>query len=123
MSKNLVCWKCGAGVDFEGRFARLETCRQCGAELHACVMCTFYDPHHAEACNEERAEPPGVKDRANFCDYFAPRPEAFQGRNTSAEAAARAQLDVLFGGGEATAPAETDEARQALDALFKSRDA
>lgn len=117
---DLVCWKCGAATDSNGGFSRLETCRQCAAELHVCLMCTFHDPHYAEACREERAEAPIAKDRANFCDYFQPRPHAFSGNHTDANAAARAQLEALFGGGQTTSTTKPDEARQALDALFKN---
>ncbi|MGE0079725.1 MAG: hypothetical protein AB7U81_00340 [Thiohalomonadaceae bacterium] len=120
MNESLVCWKCGAAIETDGRFARLEACRQCGAELHVCAMCAFHDPRLVEACTEERAEAPVVKDRANFCDYFRPRPHAFSGNRAGAEAASRAQLEALFGGGQAAAPAEPDEARRALDALFKN---
>lgn len=119
MNDPLVCWKCGAPLDVEGHFARLEACHQCGAELHACVMCVFHEPHRSDACGEERAEPPSVKDRANFCDYFQPRPDAFRGRAAPTETTARSQLDALFGGGGAAAPSQDDDARRALDALFK----
>jgi len=118
----LVCWKCGTSLEIRGRFSRLEACRQCGAELHACIMCMFHDPHHAEACTEERAEPPGVKDRANFCDYFQPRPQAFGGMVTDTNAAARAQLDALFGGQASAPQPAADETHAALEALFKPKE-
>lgn len=119
VNEGLVCWKCGAAITTDGRFSRLETCRQCAAELHVCLMCSFHDPRHAEACREERAEAPSAKDRANFCDYFQPRPHAFSGHRADANAAARVQLEALFGGSAPTSNSEPDEARRALDALFK----
>jgi hypothetical protein len=37
------------------------------------------------------------KERANFCDWFKPRPRAFDAAGASAEAAAKAAIDGLFG--------------------------
>jgi len=118
MNEALVCWKCGTAWQGSGRFARLEACRHCGAELHVCVMCGLYDPHTAERCREERAEPPRDRTQANFCDYFVARPGAYTGEQPT-DTGARSALDALFGTGTVLAKAADDEARSALDALFK----
>lgn len=94
---SLVCWKCGAplaGVPMP--LSRLSECLNCRAELHVCRMCRFYDPHKAESCAEERADPPLDKRRANFCEYFEPRTGAFQPRDTSSAEHARTALEDLF---------------------------
>lgn len=94
----IVCWKCGAaltGVPMP--LSRLSECLSCHVELHVCRMCEFYDPHKAESCAEERADPPKDKQRANFCEYFEPQKDAFQPADTSAADRARAELEKLFG--------------------------
>jgi hypothetical protein len=62
-------------------------------------MCLDYDPGVADACREDRAEPPSNKEVANFCEYFRPRLDV-QSQDEQAldkGAAARAKLDSLFG--------------------------
>lgn len=121
----LVCWKCGAALDDVLQpLRRLEECKACGAELHVCRLCEFFEPRVARSCRETIADEVKNKERANFCDYFKPRPGAYQSRNVGAVDAARSQLDSLFGGGAGAAPAakdakvEADRARAALDQLF-----
>ena len=94
----LRCWKCGASLaDYTLPIRRLEECRACGAELHACRMCEFYDTGVAKHCRETVAEEVKDKIRANFCDYFHPTPAAYRPEETSAADRARAQLEALFG--------------------------
>ena len=85
----LVCWKCGASLaDLTLPLLRLEECRKCGAELHVCKLCEWYSIAVAKHCREPIAEEVNDKERANFCDYFKPRPDAFTAmplaRNSSA---------------------------------------
>ncbi len=115
----LVCWKCGHSLaDLSLPLRRLEECRACGAELHVCRLCEFYDIGVAKSCREPIAEEVKDKTRANFCDYFRPRPGAFTPAGDAADRA-RAELEAMFGGGAegaATDPAEA--ARDELNALF-----
>lgn len=93
----LVCWKCGAPLkDVPMPLSRLSECLVCHSELHVCRMCKFYDPSKAESCTEERADPPKDKQRANFCEYFEPRANAFQPGDTSATDRAKSELEKLF---------------------------
>ena len=93
----LVCWKCGASLrDVPMPLSRLSECLACRTELHVCRMCELYDPRKAESCHEPRADPPKDKLRANFCDYFQPRTDAFQPRDDSAADKARQELAGLF---------------------------
>ena len=95
---SLVCWKCGAPLtDVPMPLSRLSECLQCRAELHVCRMCGFYDPRKPESCAEERADPPKDKQRANFCEYFQPKTNAFQSRDDSAVTQAKDELERLFG--------------------------
>jgi len=94
----LRCWKCGASLaEYTLPLRRLEECRACGAELHACRMCEFYDTSKAKHCREPVAEEVKDKAVANFCDYFLPTPAAYQPEAMSAAERARAELEALFG--------------------------
>ncbi|HLS80931.1 MAG TPA: hypothetical protein VK025_05960 [Steroidobacter sp.] len=121
MSDQLICWKCGASLaDYTLPLRRLEECRKCGAELHVCRMCEWYSTAVAKHCREPMAEEVKDKERANFCDYFKPRPDAWTGGSPQDSAArARSELEALFGGPSAeSAPSPADRARDELEALF-----
>jgi hypothetical protein len=98
MGHGLVCWKCGASLeDYSLPLRRLEECRACRAQLHACRMCVEYDTQYAKHCREPTAEEVRAKDQANFCDFFKPRPDAYDAGGMDAAAKARAELERLFG--------------------------
>ncbi len=125
MTKNLLCWRCGASLDeVILPLSRRETCRACGAELHVCRLCTFFDPRITGGCREERAEDVRDKERANFCDWFTPHPDAYRPRDQAAARSARAQLEALFGetpapGSDEDAPkTDAQRAREELERLF-----
>lgn len=104
MSADLVCWKCGASLkDLSLPLRRLDECKQCHAELHVCKLCEWYSTAVAKHCRETVAEEVKDKERANFCDYFKPRPAAFSNASTTAADRAKAELDALFGTNNATA--------------------
>lgn len=113
----LVCWKCGASLAaLTLPLRRLEECPACEAELHVCLLCEFYDTSVAKSCREPIAEEVRDKERANFCDYFTPRPGAFDAEPAHAAADARAALDDLFGG---TGKQDDDDPAAALEELFR----
>ena len=130
---SLHCYRCGESLDaLSLPLSRLDLCPACEVSLHCCRMCAHYAPRRPTACDEEDAIEVRDKTGANFCDYFAPRPDAFSGAELAAEQAAKAKLDVLFGGSAptpakpktdgGTAPAAGDPTEAALreaDALFK----
>ncbi len=134
MSDSLNCWKCGSGLgDMPMPLRRRDECPACGADLHVCVMCEFYDTSVAKSCREPVAEEVTDKERANFCDYFRGRPGVRTAGGGGEADAARAQLDAMFGieadtpGKGSASDAESlmerkraaaDEARKKLDALF-----
>lgn len=103
MSAHTQCWKCGAAVDDlliapGRRVARLAECPNCRTELHVCKACVFYDTRVARHCRETVAEEVKDKVRANFCDYFQYRENAYQPGDTDAAEGARRALEDLFGG-------------------------
>ncbi|MBT1062432.1 hypothetical protein KJY73_02550 [Bowmanella sp. Y26] len=95
MAEQQQCWQCGQGL--EGLLlpvSRRETCDACGADVHVCKQCKHYDGRY---CNEQRAEPPNDKEKANFCDYFSFASNAYQGGYQDKSAIAKAKLAALFG--------------------------
>lgn len=120
----LVCWKCGASLaDLSLPLRRLDECRHCHAELHVCKLCEWYSLSVAKHCRETVAEEVKDKERANFCDYFKPREDAYSIKGMDAASKAQSELAALFGGGSKNtdAPAEpsaADKARAELEALF-----
>lgn len=125
MNETLVCWKCGAPLtEIPLPFGRTAECPRCRVELHVCRMCEFFDPTVAQSCREPVADVVKEKERANFCDYFRPAPDAYQPSNDAEASAARAQLEALFGGGggqaDGSASGGTDpEIAEALERLFR----
>lgn len=118
---NLQCWRCGASLADEPLpLAREARCRGCGADLHTCRICEFYDTRVANACREPIAEKVADKTRANFCGYLQPKPFAHTAAD-AAGAAARQDLEGLFGlgtGSTSASPTTADAARDALNDLF-----
>ncbi len=100
---------------------RRDECPDCGAELHVCKLCQYYDPAVTKACREDDAEEVKRKERANFCDYFKPSPERYVPGFKAATAGAQEQLAGLFGDDPAAAdaPAEGDPLPDPLKDLFK----
>lgn len=97
MKDELVCWKCGASLsELSLPLLRLDECKACGAALHVCRLCQFYDISKAKHCSEPIAEEVRDKERANFCDYFKPRPNAWSNQPQSEAEKARAELEALF---------------------------
>ena len=138
MATQCVCWKCGAELkDVPLPLGRLAECPSCRTELHVCVSCVFYDTKVAKHCREPIAEEVTDKERCNFCDYFRARAGAHDSAAAAAGAAARAELEALFGvegkkDGAAPVPdaksladrrrAQAEDARNKLDALFGDDD-
>lgn len=124
--KNLCCWNCGRSLDDIPRpISRHANCPQCFEVLHCCRLCRWYQQGRPLDCDHDRADPPVEKEVANFCDYFSPRPNAFEPAGRAQQAAAAGKLASLFGE-EPDAGSEqardSDETRPAtksrLDDLF-----
>lgn len=122
---DLRCYHCGGALDdLVLPLGRLDQCRACGRYLHACRMCTYYDPAEtSKQCTEDDAEKVHDKVNANFCDYFEPNERAFGGAGRSAEQKAKAELDALFGespgDGGTSSQGNAGDALKDAQALFK----
>jgi hypothetical protein len=96
----MFCWKCGTEVlEISGarKILRTDTCSKCESDLHACKNCQFYDRQYHNECRETQAEWVSDKERANYCDYFAPSTRT----------------------AGTTAKSSTDHVKSAFDGLFK----
>lgn len=123
MPNPALCWKCGASLaQLSLPLLRLDACKQCGAELHVCKQCQFYDVTVAKHCRETIAEEVRDKQRANFCDYFVINENAYRPQPAAASLNA---LNDLFGSKSSTTSnsdtgsGDTGQSRKALDELFK----
>jgi len=115
---DLICWKCGTSLaELPLPLSREAECPKCRAYLHCCRLCQFFNPNVAELCDEDRAEEVRDKEGANFCDWFKPRAEAHRPRGGGKIQAAKARLDDLFGGTQASGD-NADTARDKLGDLF-----
>lgn len=119
MSDSLVCWQCGASLaQLSLPIRRQDECRSCRAELHVCKLCRFYDVTVAKQCREPVAEEVSDKSRANYCDYFEPKPNAYSNA-APGQAAAKTQLEQLFGGASgSSARSPAEQAQAELEKLF-----
>lgn len=98
MADELQCWRCGVSLAaLRLPLGRTEECPACRSQLHVCRLCRSFDGTRPKQCREEDAEEVRDKERANFCDWFKPRPGAFDAAGAAAEAAARAAAGDLFG--------------------------
>lgn len=97
MPHSLICWHCGASLAaLSLPLRRLDACKACRAELHVCRMCVEYDLSYAKHCREPTAEEVRDKERANFCDHFRPRENAYSPAPAAEQTKARSALEDLF---------------------------
>lgn len=65
-----ICHSCKKDLSLGRSVGRRDVCSSCGADLHCCLNCAFYDPSVSKQCREPAAELVREKAKANFCDYF-----------------------------------------------------
>lgn len=94
----MQCWKCSATVDLapRSRVSRNDSCDHCQTDLHACKNCRFHDPTVHNQCRETQAEWVSDRERANFCDYFAPSETRGGASPETTAPDARSAFDSLF---------------------------
>ena len=68
------CYKCLNEIHFIVtvgiKVGRLDTCDHCGAYLHCCKNCRFYDPSLHNECQILEADFIRDREAANFCHHF-----------------------------------------------------
>jgi len=89
-----ICHKCKSKLADDSFVGRQSQCPSCGADLHCCLNCSFYEIGAYNDCRESQAERVLDKSRSNFCDFFRFK----EGINASGSVASTAQdkLEALF---------------------------
>lgn len=89
------CYSCQTEIPLAAKPGRRDTCAACGAYLHCCRNCRFYDVNAHHQCREPQADFVPDKEMGNFCDYFEAQAVApASGADRAAEA--RKKLEALF---------------------------
>lgn len=89
--KKVLCFSCKKITESEHIGFR-QDCEHCGADLHICLNCNFYDEKSYNECRETSADRIKIKDRSNLCEYFEAK---------SDEKAAQSEKDKLLAAAEA----------------------
>ncbi len=88
----MKCFNCSKDLDFkaEEKIMRSDDCPHCGADMHVCKMCVYYDSSAYNECREPMAERIVEKEKANFCDFFkiGPGGDGAAGKDELMDAAA-----------------------------------
>ena len=119
MSHNIACFRCGTSLSaLSLPLSRQDTCPSCSVHLHVCRMCVNFDPAVPSQCREDDAEEVFEKDKLNFCEWFAPSDTAFDPVAKAESDRAREALDALFGNGDV--PGDPEDATVSdAEKLFK----
>lgn len=91
-----TCHACKRELSIEKKIGRRGECVFCGADLHCCLNCTFYNRSAAKQCREPVAEAVREKEKANFCGYFVFKESGAREASDSAAEQARKTLGDLF---------------------------
>ena len=94
-----ACFECGELINVlpGQRILHKDVCPSCSTDLRVCLNCRHYDPVAHNQCREPQAEWQRYKEKANYCDYFDPRPgDASADRPADESAEARKKWDELF---------------------------
>jgi hypothetical protein len=91
------CGACGTAIELGSgeRVGFRDVCARCNGDLHACRNCAHHDPGAYNECREPSAERVSDRERANRCEWFAPRTGEATGRRDP-KAGAQDALDALF---------------------------
>ncbi len=119
MPGEIRCYRCGASLaSLSLPLSRQDECPKCENYLHVCRMCIYFDQRVPRQCREDGAEEVLEKERPNFCDWFKPSENAFDGHRAQQEQQAKSALTALFEGGATVEPVVDDALKKAQD-LFK----
>jgi len=115
-----ICYHCQKEIELSGRAGRKDTCSYCGADLHCCRNCKFYDESAHNQCKEPNSEWVPDRERGNFCDYFSFTPldsKHLTGRGSKSPPSALGGLTGFTDKAKETPEADIDRVR--AEALFK----
>ena len=94
-----ICYNCKKEIEIEGKVGREELCPHCGAYLHCCLNCRFYDEYAHNKCKEPRSEWVSDREKGNFCEYFQFKDSALEKDKDRRKREAEKRLKKLFGKG------------------------
>jgi hypothetical protein len=66
------CKSCGERVLDLASIGFESTCRKCGADLHACSQCTYFDTSARFECSQPIPERIANKKARNLCTFYSP---------------------------------------------------
>ena len=89
------CKVCGT-ENAPGGLTSESSCTKCGADLHTCTHCTYFDSSALNQCREPDAELVRSKAKANDCSYFKPRQTREFKKEAESPHDAKAAFDSLF---------------------------
>jgi len=92
----MICSLCRKTIPEDKYLSRKSTCVLCGGDLHICLNCKFFSESSHNKCLEPKAEFQRRRDTANFCDFFAFRPDSAKCSGENEKEEARKKLNELF---------------------------
>jgi hypothetical protein len=92
-----ICHKCKKEIGVEGKVMREDLCPHCGASLHCCLNCHFYDEYAHNKCREPKTEWVTDREKSNFCEYFRFKEGSGESGGDERSKKAREELKRLFG--------------------------
>jgi hypothetical protein len=111
------CFSCAttlpADVNFSG------ACPKCGAELHCCKQCSYFDPSTRFQCAKPIPLRIPLKDKANECASFKPRVTVARDGVSNGNGNGNGNGAHSASSGAPPMPRNADDARSAFDRLFK----
>lgn len=72
------------------------SCTSCGADLHTCTHCTYFDTSAINQCRDPEAERVAAKAKGNECGNFKPRQAREFKKETDSPRDAKSAFDALF---------------------------
>ena len=88
------CAACGATL--QSGIANDSSCSKCGADLHSCRQCTFFDPGAHFECRKPITARIANKQARNTCELFEPRTIVERETSSSGPVDARQAFANLF---------------------------
>jgi predicted RNA-binding Zn-ribbon protein involved in translation (DUF1610 family) len=107
------CAECGQDLALAFEIAMESLCPKCGTDLHTCRNCKHFDTAARFECTQSLKERVGKKSAANRCIHFTKRTIVVK------ELGQAAAAPNALSQPRATNTRPADEARAALEALFK----
>jgi ribosomal protein S27E len=105
------CANCSTVAEVVSNSDFTAQCKKCGAELHSCKNCCYFDPAARFECQKPIEQRVVKKSEGNICLLFSSR--------VSLEKQQNQEQEMRRGNGEQSRPQNTNQAREAFENLFK----